>query len=67
MDLLEKDFGGKYSLQMAYDASKELEDGLNQTLFSDLIDDFDSADFVFLVSQDFRYLLIIAVSLAANC
>ncbi len=37
MDLLEKDFGGKYSLQMAYDASKELEDELNQTLFRTLL------------------------------
>ena len=37
--------GGKYSLQMAYDANKELEDELNQTLFRTLLDDFDSADF----------------------
>lgn len=66
MDLLEKDFGGKYSLQMAYDASKELEDELNQTLFRTLLTILILLIFVFLVSRDFRYLLIIAVSLAAN-
>ena len=51
---------------MAYDASKELEDELNQTLFRTLLTILILLIFVFLVSRDFRYLLIIAVSLAAN-
>jgi len=64
--VLSKSFPDKFSAILVYDSSVELNNELNKILRRTLFSIAILLLFVFIVSRSFRYLAIIAVTLAAN-
>lgn len=66
MALLSKSFPDKFSAIISFDSSIELKSELNKILRRTLFSVAILLLFVFIVSRSFRYLAVIAVTLAAN-
>lgn len=66
MEELTEGLPAGYSVTLLYDSSTELKNELGQNLLRTVVTIAVLLLFVFLISRDYRYLLIIALCLAAN-
>ncbi len=66
IEILEKDFPPGFTIQLTSDETKEIKDELRKIYFRTLFSFTILLLFVLLISRQFRYLLIIFISLIAN-